>query len=123
MLYTVMCNFFLFYEEASPQVLSDLLSLSLPDVLSMFFVFARVLGTFDVDLCTLLGIVAHDVDETFAEHRDAVPFRVLAGFTGRTVFPALRSGDAKACDLAIAFAQRANFGICAEIADEDNLVH
>src|SRR3546814_11199239 len=78
------------------------------------------------DVCssdlTLLEIVAHDVDETFAEHRDAVPFRVLAGFTGRTVFPALRSGDAKACDLAIAFAQRANFGICAELDAEDNLV-
>src|SRR3546814_17781739 len=73
---------------------------------AVLFVFARALRTFDVDLCTLLEIVAHDVDETFAEHRDAVPFRVLAGFTGRTVFPALRSGDAKACDLAIAFAQR-----------------
>src|SRR3546814_18576221 len=80
-------------------------------------------STFDVDLCTLLEIVAHDVDETFAEHRDAVPFRVLAGFTGSTVFPALRSGDAKACDLAIAFPQRANFGISAAIAAEGTLGH
>src|SRR3546814_3340185 len=88
---------------------------------AVLFVFARALRTFDVDLCTLLEIVAHDVDETFAEHRDAVPFRVLAGFTGRTVFPPLRSGDAKTYDLAIAFAQRATFWICPEIADQDNL--
>src|SRR5690349_17955545 len=91
-------------------------------VLAVFVLpLARLQRTFEVNLRAFLEILLGDLGEAFAEDHHAMPFGLLAPFTGRLVPPALRCRDPQIDDGA-AILGAADFGVGAQIADENDLV-
>src|SRR5262249_41354063 len=76
----------------------------------------------DIDLRSLAQVLLRNLDESLVEDHDAVPLGLLAPLAAVLVAPVLRSGHREVGD-ARAILRAADFGIAAEIADQDNLVH
>src|SRR3546814_9322527 len=76
---------------------------------------------FDVNLAALFQIAFDDADQPVAVDDDIMPFGALLAFAGHPVLPAFRRRDADIGDPA-AVLEGFDFGIGAQIADQNNLV-
>src|SRR5262249_42712967 len=83
--------------------------------------FARLQGTLNIELRALAQVFLGDLDEPLVEDHDAVPFGALAPLARGAVAPALRGREVQIGDPG-AVIGRADLGVAAEIADEDDLV-
>src|SRR6516225_4214345 len=84
--------------------------------------FAGLQRALDIDLAALLQELLRHLRQPLVEDHDAVPFGLLAALAAVLVAPALRGGEGEIDDLQ-AVLGAADFGIAAEIADENDLVH
>src|SRR5207302_6557157 len=75
----------------------------------------------DIDLRALAQVFLGDLDESLVEDHDAVPFGALLALARGAVAPAFRGREVQIGD-AQTLPGRADFGVAAEIADEDHLV-
>lgn len=75
----------------------------------------------DIDLGAFFQIAFGDADQMLVKNRDAVPFGFFLFFAAGLVFPAFGGRDRKAGD-AVAVLKSADFGVLAQIADENDLV-
>src|SRR5262245_46007933 len=82
---------------------------------------ARAQAALDVHLRAFLEVLAGDFRQA-AEEGNAVPLGLLLHLAARLVLPAVGGGDADVGDR-LAAGQIAGLGVCAEVADNDHLVH
>ena len=83
--------------------------------------FARLQRAFEINLRAFLEVLLGDLGEALAEDHDAMPFGLLAPLAGCLVAPAFRGRDPQIDDRA-AVLGAADFGVGAQIADENDLV-
>src|SRR5262249_3990011 len=83
--------------------------------------FARLKLALDVHLRALLQILLGDLGEVLVEDHHAVPFGLLAPLAGRLVAPVLAGGEPQIDDWP-PILSLTDFGVGAEIADENDLV-
>src|SRR3546814_206933 len=74
-----------------------------------------------VQTCALPILTLDDADQPFAVDHDIMPFGALLALAGHPVLPLFAGRDADIGDLA-AILERLDFGIGAEVADENYLV-
>src|SRR3546814_4667019 len=79
------------------------------------------LASFDINLRAFFQITLDDPDKPFAVDHDIMPFGALLALAGHPVLPLFAGRDADIGDLA-AVLERLDFGIGAEIADQNYLV-
>src|SRR5580765_166309 len=83
--------------------------------------FARLQRAFEINLRAFLEVLLGNLGEALAADDDAMPFGLLAPFAGCLVAPAFRGRDPQIDDRA-AVLSAADFGVGAQIADENDLV-
>src|SRR5206468_5347024 len=83
--------------------------------------FAGLQGALDIDLGALAQVFLGDLDEALVEDHDAMPLGALLALARGAVAPALAGREVEIGD-ARAVVGRAEFGVAAEIADENDLV-
>src|SRR5229473_638977 len=83
--------------------------------------FAGLQGALDIDLGALAQVFLGEFGEPLVEDHDAVPLGALLALARHLVAPALGGREVQIGD-AHAVLGRADFGVAAEIADENDLV-
>ena len=83
--------------------------------------FARLQRAFDVNLRAFLEILLGDLAQILVEDHDPVPLGLFTPLAGRLVLPVFRGGEPQICNRPPILGAT-DFGIGAEIADQDHLV-
>src|SRR5690606_28019855 len=84
--------------------------------------FAGLQLAFDIDLGAFFQVLLGHADQRFGIDRDRMPLGAFLALAGIAVLPGFRGGDAQVGDLAAA-GKGADFGVLAQVADQDHLVH
>src|ERR1700730_15896958 len=84
--------------------------------------FAGLQLALDVNLGALLQILLGDLAQAFVENHDAMPLGLFLALAGGLVAPVFRGGDRQIGDRPPILGTP-DFGILAEIADQNHLVH
>src|SRR5262249_27258409 len=83
--------------------------------------FARLQGALDIDLGAFAQVFLGNLNQPLVEDHDAVPLGALLAFAGDAVAPVFRRRQVQIGD-AGAVLGRTDFGVAAEIADENDFV-
>src|SRR5579883_1276046 len=76
----------------------------------------------DIDLRALAHVLLRDLSQLLVEDHDAVPFGALLALAALAIAPGVRRGD-RHVHHGSAVLHGRHFGVAAEIADQDDLVH